>query len=35
MNSSDDELPEIPGTLYPWMKDVDDNSAGPSKKDDT
>ena len=21
MNSSDDELPEIPGTRYPWMTD--------------
>ena len=24
MNSSDDELPDIPGTRFPWMKDVDD-----------
>ena len=30
MNSSDDELPDIPGTRFPWMKDPDDNEAGPS-----
>ena len=32
MNSSDDELPEIPGTRFPWMKEPDDNEAGPSSK---
>ena len=32
MNSSDDELPEIPGTRYPWMKEVDDNEPGPSNR---
>ena len=34
MNSSDDELPDIPGTHFPWMKDVvdEDNDAGPSSK---
>ena len=31
MNSSDDELPDIPGTRFPWMNQVDDNGAGPSK----
>ena len=31
MNSSDDELPEIPGTRYPWMSlEKDENVAGPS-----
>ena len=31
MNSSDDELPEIPGTKYPWMYDRD-GDAGPSNQ---
>ena len=30
MNSSDDDLPDIPGTRFPWMKEPDDNEAGPS-----
>ena len=30
MNSSDDELPDIPGTRFPWMRDEDDDDAGPS-----
>ena len=34
MNSSDDELPEIPGTRFPWMKDADDIEAGPSNRYD-
>ena len=25
MNSSDDELPDIPGTKYPWMNLEDDD----------
>ena len=30
MNSSDDELPDIPGTRFPWMSDnVDESGAGP------
>ena len=33
MNSSDDELPEIPGTQFPWMKDVLGDVAGPSYQD--
>ena len=28
MNSSDDELPDIPGTKYPWMQT--EVEAGPS-----
>ena len=34
MNSSDDELPEIPGTRFPWMKDAEDIEAGPSNQYD-
>ena len=34
MNSSDDELPDIPGTRYPWMADDakqrSSDGAGPS-----
>ena len=31
MNSSeDDELPDIPGTRYPWMNIERDDEAGPS-----
>ena len=34
MNSSDDELPDIPGTRFPWMTDHDEgrgiDDAGPS-----
>ena len=30
MNSSDDELPEIPGTRFPWMREGVDDGAGPS-----
>ena len=32
MNSSDDdyELPEIPGTRYPWMTTGKESDAGPS-----
>ena len=34
MNSSDDELPEIPGTRFPWMTDEEKDrgydEAGPS-----
>ena len=34
MNSSDDELPDIPGTRFPWMtdevKERGDDEAGPS-----
>ena len=33
MNSSDDELPDIPGTRFPWMKDATDTEAGPSTTD--
>ena len=33
MNSSDDELPDIPGTRFPWMKDANDTEAGPSTTD--
>ena len=34
MNSSDDELPDIPGTRFPWMtgdgKERSSDGAGPS-----
>ena len=34
MNSSDDELPDIPGTRFPWMTDRENergfDEAGPS-----
>ena len=30
MNSSDDELPDIPGTRFPWMRDAEDVEAGLS-----
>ena len=34
MNSSDDELPDIPGTQFPWMTDQEKerslDEAGPS-----
>ena len=33
MNSDDDELPDIPGTHFPWMKYVDEPTAGPSNAD--
>ena len=33
MNSSDDELPEIPGTKYPWMNLEDQRDEDPRQDD--
>ena len=37
MNSSDDELPDIPGTRYPWMTEAGNegpSDAGPSHREE-